>query len=93
MEVLSWAKKLLHLIVYQKDRLADAKGKKLKNILTMYGIPWWLPFLSTLHKFACLLISGYGMFWLALSHESTSKKIQDFLLDLTTEYSKMPVRF
>ena len=46
------------LIVYPKDRPVDAKGRKVTTMLTIYGIPYWLPFVSPLHKFACPLLSG-----------------------------------
>ena len=45
------------VIVFPKDRPVNANGREWPNMLTLYGIPWWLQFLSPLHNFAFPLLS------------------------------------
>ena len=69
-------------------------AQKGPNILSIYSIPWWLPF-SQPHNVACSLLSDYCMFWPALLGGSTSNKSINCMLSTSCKfvYEQRTLRF
>ena len=78
-----WNVKLLPIQMI--DHLMQ-RVEKWQKLLTIYGILWWLPFLSPFHNFSCPLLSGYCKFWFVLLHGSTPNRSTYSMLRLSFIY-------